>query len=133
MDQHGNLVDETAARKGSDALGAAAPHQHCAEGDTSRLEELEQFRRDLSDVVRLYDFLSQIIDFEDAGMEKQAIFFSYPATQIRPEERSENVDLSDVWVTPDARSACSLGNAPMAGRHRFRRGIRRASHPARWP
>ncbi len=66
--------------------------------DTSRLEELEQFRSDVSAFVRLYDFLSQIIDFEDTGIEKQAIFFRYLATQIRPEERSETVDLSDVTL-----------------------------------
>ncbi|RMB57852.1 type I restriction endonuclease subunit R [Tessaracoccus antarcticus] len=66
--------------------------------DASKLEELEQFRSDVSTFVRLYDFLSQIINFEDTSIEKQAIFSRYLATQIRPEERSETVDLSDVTL-----------------------------------
>jgi type I restriction enzyme R subunit len=75
---------------------AAALAEAKASGDKARHDELELFRKDVSTYVRLYDFLSQIVDFGDTDVEKHAIFFRVLATQIRGERTAPEVDLSDV-------------------------------------
>src|SRR5450756_3070967 len=73
------------------ALRAAVDgHNH------ARIAELEVFRKDVGTYVRLYDFLSQIVDFGDTDVEKHAIFFRVLATQIRSTRTAPDIDLSDV-------------------------------------
>ncbi|MFF6803095.1 hypothetical protein [Streptomyces sp. NPDC012616] len=66
-------------RKGNKALSAAiSPAQHdfrhryaraIEEEGKVKLQELDLFRRDVSTYVRLYDFMSQIVDYGDPYME----------------------------------------------------------------
>ena len=49
--------------------------------NNARIAELEVFRKDVGAYVRLYDFLSQIIDFGDTDVEKHAVFFRVLATR----------------------------------------------------
>ncbi len=67
-------------------------------GDKASVDELDTFRKDVGTYVRLYDFLSQIVDFGDTDVEKHAIFFRYLATQIRVEAGTPAVDLSEVQL-----------------------------------
>ncbi|MGB7962354.1 MAG: hypothetical protein WCF12_05250, partial [Propionicimonas sp.] len=69
-----------------------------AAGDKTRLEELQLFRKDVATAVRLYDFLSAIIDFGDTDVEKHAIFYRVLASQIRDTTGAPTVDLSDVTL-----------------------------------
>ncbi len=68
-----------------------------ASGDKTRLDELETFRKDVGTYVRLYDFLSQIIDFGDTGVEKRALFFAHLARLLKGAgATAASVDLTDV-------------------------------------
>jgi type I restriction enzyme, R subunit len=72
-------------RKGNRALaGAVGPGQkrfaerytaalihNGGEGDKAELAELDMFRKDVGSFVRLYDFMSQIIDYGDPELEKK--------------------------------------------------------------
>jgi hypothetical protein len=96
------------------ALRAAVDgHNH------ARIAELEVFRKDVGTYVRLYDFLSQIVDFGDTDVEKHAIFYRVLATQIRSTRTAPDIDLSDVSLVhirrprPTARrqSRIALGNS----------------------
>lgn len=92
--------------KGNNALaGALAPVKQrfiaayttaLTSNDKARLDELGTFRKDVSTFVKIYDFLSQVVDFGDTEVEKRAIFFRHLASQITPDQRTPAVDLSAV-------------------------------------
>ncbi|MDQ2955453.1 MAG: DEAD/DEAH box helicase family protein [Actinomycetota bacterium] len=62
----------------------------------TEIETLELFRDDLNSFVRMYDFLSQIIDYGDTDLEKRSIFFRMLARRIKTENLAQPVDISDV-------------------------------------
>ncbi len=62
--------------------------------DRGELERLDQFRDNVGAFVRLYDFMSQIINYGDPELEKLAIFLRMLERQIQPENYSAEVDLS---------------------------------------
>jgi len=105
-DEIDKVVEVEVKQSGNNALaGAIAPVRQrfiaamnaaVAESDKSRVDELGLFRKDISTYVRLYDFLSQIIDFGDTDVEKHAIFFRVLATQIRAENTAPEIDLADI-------------------------------------
>lgn len=68
-------------------------------GDASRLVELELFRSDVNSFIRAYDFLAQIINYHDTGLEKRSIFYRLLAPLISDENRDRSVDLSAVKLT----------------------------------
>jgi type I restriction enzyme, R subunit len=100
------VVDVFVKRRGNNALsGAVAPAAHrytaamkaaVGAGDGSRVHELVVFRKDIGTYLRLYDFLSQIVDFADTDVEKHAIFYRILATQIHLDRTAPDIDLSDV-------------------------------------
>lgn len=65
-------------------------------GDTSRVEELELFRSDLSSFIRAYDFLSQLINYHDTDLEKRLIFFRMLAPLITTAEKDRPINLTGV-------------------------------------
>lgn len=65
-------------------------------GDTTRLEELDTFRKDLRTYANLFDFLSQILDFEDTDIAKRALFYRALWERTKPHERSEALDLASI-------------------------------------
>ncbi len=67
-----------------------------AAGETSRVEELDLFRSDMNSFIRAYDFLSQLINYHDTGLEKRLIFFRLLSTLITPEERDRPINLTGV-------------------------------------
>ncbi|UCA47982.1 DEAD/DEAH box helicase family protein [Streptomyces sp. WA6-1-16] len=66
------------------------------EGDKAVLDELDMFRKDVGTFVRLYDFMSQIIDYGDADLEKRSIYLRLLARRIQPDNYTAPIDLSDV-------------------------------------
>jgi len=94
------------ARKGNNALSAAiSPAQHdfrrryaaaIEAEDKVTLNTLDLFRKDVSTYVRLYDFMSQIVDYGDPYMEMLSIFFRLLEKVIAESSWSADVDLSDV-------------------------------------
>jgi type I restriction enzyme R subunit len=66
------------------------------QGDQAALAELDMFRKDVGSFVRLYDFMSQIIDYGDPALEKKSIFLRLLERLIKPENYTAPIDLSDV-------------------------------------
>ncbi|MEU6121859.1 type I restriction endonuclease [Streptomyces sp. NPDC047123] len=65
-------------------------------GDKPALEVLDMFRKDVSTFVRLYDFMSQIVNYGDADLEKRSIYLRLLARRIKPDNFTAPIDLSDV-------------------------------------
>jgi hypothetical protein len=94
------------SRKGNNALSAAiSPAQHdfrrryaaaIEADDKVALNTLDLFRKDVSTYVRLYDFMSQIVDYGDPYMEMLSIFLRLLEKVIAESSWSAEVDLSDV-------------------------------------
>ncbi|WP_024442708.1 type I restriction endonuclease subunit R [Mycobacterium sp. UM_WGJ] len=66
------------------------------EGDKAALAELDMFRKDVGSFVRLYDFMSQIIDYGDPGLEKRQIYLRHLERVIQPDNYTAPIDLTDV-------------------------------------
>ncbi|MCV7383145.1 type I restriction endonuclease subunit R [Mycolicibacter longobardus] len=66
------------------------------EGDKAALAELDMFRKDVGSFVRLYDFMSQIIDYGDTGLEKKQIYLRHLERVIQPDNYTAPIDLTDV-------------------------------------
>ncbi|MBX0329986.1 DEAD/DEAH box helicase family protein, partial [Oscillochloris sp. ZM17-4] len=67
--------------------------------DKKGLDELEIVRKDLASFVRLYDFLSQIINYGDTDLEKRAMFYRLLVPLLATDRLSEEIDLSGVKLT----------------------------------
>jgi len=67
--------------------------------DKKQLDELAIVRKDLASFVRLYDFLSQIINYGDTELEQRAIFFRLLVPLLATDRLSEEIDLSGVQLT----------------------------------
>ena len=65
-------------------------------GDLVALDELEVFRKDVATFVKLYDFLSQIVNYEDLALEKLSIYLRHLAPVISKEKLNNEIDLSVV-------------------------------------
>lgn len=66
------------------------------EGDKAALAELDMFRKDVGSFVRLYDFMSQIIDYGDPELEKKQIYLRHLERGIQPDNYTAPIDLTDV-------------------------------------
>ncbi|MET3351504.1 UNVERIFIED_ORG: type I restriction enzyme R subunit [Arthrobacter sp. UYEF1] len=70
------------------------------DGDKTAQDALDLFRKDLGSFIRAYDFLSQIIDYQDTDLEKRSIFYKMLARVISAENQDRTtVDLSEVVMT----------------------------------
>lgn len=93
-------------RQGNNALAAAlAPGKQrfrdrylaaTAAGDKAAVDGLDTFRKDVGTYVRLYDFMSQVVDYGDPALEKLAIYLRLLERLIRPDTFTAPIDLSDV-------------------------------------
>src|SRR4030095_2700273 len=93
-------------RKGNNALSAAiSPPKHefarryasaIEADDKVTLSTLDLFRKDVATYVRLYDFMSQIVDFGDPYLEMLSIFLRLLEKVIADTSWAAEVDLSDV-------------------------------------
>ena len=66
------------------------------QSDKAEQDRLDLFRKDVGTYVRVYDFLSQILDYGDTYLEKLAIYLRLLTRLIRPENLTQPIDLSDV-------------------------------------
>ena len=65
-------------------------------GDKLALDELQLFRKDVGTFIRQYDFLSQIVNYEDLSLEKLSIYLRHLAPVISSEQLNHEIDLSTV-------------------------------------
>ncbi|ARE38050.1 MULTISPECIES: type I restriction endonuclease subunit R [Rhodococcus] len=92
--------------KGNNALSAAiSPAKHdfarryaaaIEADDKVTLNTLDLFRKDVATYVRLYDFMSQIVDYGDPYMEMLSIFLRLLDKVIADSSWAAEIDLSDV-------------------------------------
>src|SRR5699024_4626725 len=61
------------AERNGDDKGLARAEQELKEAGTTR-DELDLFRKNLQSFVRTYEFLSQIVHFDDAELEQLCVF-----------------------------------------------------------
>ncbi|MCV7192219.1 type I restriction endonuclease subunit R [Mycolicibacterium brumae] len=118
--------------KGNSALaGAVGPGQkrfaerytaalihNGGEGDKAALAELDMFRKDVGSFVRLYDFMSQIVDYGDPELEKKQIYLRLLERFIQSENYTAPIDLSDVVlkkVTQVDRGKVDIGLGTRVG------------------
>jgi type I restriction enzyme R subunit len=90
------FAEVDAARKEFATRYQAALIHNGGEGDKAALAELDMFRKDIGSFVRLYDFMSQIIDYGDPALEKKQIYLRYLERVIQPDNYTAPIDLSDV-------------------------------------
>ncbi|UXA10000.1 DEAD/DEAH box helicase family protein [Mycobacterium sp. SMC-8] len=64
--------------------------------DNAALDELIMFRKDVGTFLRQYDFLSQIVNYEDLALEKLSIYLRHLAPVITAEQLQHEIDLSTV-------------------------------------
>ena len=100
------LVDDYLAHKGHEALNKwVTPardrfrdrqRQAKEHSDQLALEELQLFRKDVGTFLRQYDFLSQIVNYEDISLEKLSIYLRHLAPVIAESQLDHEIDLSTV-------------------------------------
>ncbi|WP_305091435.1 hypothetical protein [Prescottella sp. R16] len=105
-DQVRKVAELWVTRKGSNALSEAiSPAKHdfarryaaaLEADDTIALNTLDLFRKDVATYVRLYDFMSQIVDYGDPDIEMLSIFLRLLDRVAADTAWAADVDLSDV-------------------------------------
>ncbi|WP_029136879.1 type I restriction endonuclease subunit R [Nakamurella lactea] len=113
------------ARKGNNALSAAiSPAQHAFKkryaqaieaDDKVTLNTLDLFRKDVATYVRLYDFMSQIVDYGDPRLEMLSIFLRLLEKVIAATAWAAEVDLSDVVLVGVKHSKATAVDIALTG------------------
>src|SRR5690625_2034824 len=67
--------------------------------DRLDLDELALFRKNVTSFLSFYDFITQVVDYEDLDLGRKAIYLRLLAPHLRDDEVSETIDLSDVELT----------------------------------
>ncbi len=96
-----------------DLLVAQETQNQTAEEEAqATLDALQLFKRDMGTFVRVYTFLSQIMDFGNSEIEKRAIFYRRLIPLLDFGREREGIDLSKVTLTH--HSLRNLGKQSMA-------------------
>jgi type I restriction enzyme R subunit len=100
------LVADYLVKKGNNALtkwvtparDRFRDREHTAveANDTTALDELVMFRKDVGTFLRQYDFLSQIFNYEDLALERLSIYLRHLAPIIAAGQLHHEIDLSTV-------------------------------------
>ena len=90
--KHNTLTSaiEPAAKRFAKAVADAAD-----DGDDEQVQRLYSFRSDLSNYVKAYDFLSQIVPY-DVDMERRSMYYRLLAKRLRDEESGIKVKVTDI-------------------------------------
>ncbi|WP_448812087.1 type I restriction endonuclease subunit R [Agromyces bauzanensis] len=70
-----------------------------ADGDRASVEELDLFRKDVGSFIRLYDFLSQIVNYADTGLEKRSLYLRLLLPRLTGRAGADAIDFSEVELT----------------------------------
>lgn len=112
--EQGGLADRKfaviAADRFNDRYVAAVLDKSKAEVD-----ELDLFRKDVGSFVRLYDFLSQIVDYQDADLEKLALFLRLLRPRLTGRTTLEKLDFRSIELTHIKQTRKSEGTIPLVG------------------
>jgi type I restriction enzyme R subunit len=78
-------------------------------GDTESVERAEIFKKNASEFVRAYGFLSQIYDYGDTDLEKRSLFLHGLTRLLKNDQDDNDIDLSDVRMTHYKKSVSFMG------------------------
>lgn len=67
--------------------------------DKTQVDELDLFKKDVASYVRTYDFLSQIVDYQDTILEKLALFLRLLLPRLTGKKSVEELDFSTMELT----------------------------------
>lgn len=67
--------------------------------DREELDRLTTFHRNLDTFCRLYDFLSQIVNYDDTSLELRYIFYKHLEPLVRPDRVRQAIDLTGVQLS----------------------------------
>lgn len=81
----------------------------------AEIDELDLFRKDVGSFVRLYDFLSQIVDYQDTDLEKLALFLRLLRPRLTGRKTPEELDFSNIELTHIKQTRKSEGAIPLVG------------------
>jgi type I restriction enzyme, R subunit len=87
--------------------------------DWAARERLELFRKDAGTFVRMYDFMSQVIDYADTDLEKLSVYLRQLVRVIETDRVTIEVDLSDLELKrmkqiDQGRASLNLGTQDVA-------------------
>jgi type I restriction enzyme R subunit len=122
------VADVWVKGKGNQALDSAfapavtrfhARHNNAlAAGEKAELDALEIFTKDLGTFVRVYDFMSQIVDYGSAALEKRSVFYRLLDKRLHDRTDRDDIDLSSlslVAVRQVDKGETDLGLGERAG------------------
>ncbi|MFH9562368.1 type I restriction endonuclease subunit R [Streptomyces globisporus] len=101
----------TAAMSRAQDRFAHAWDQAQGDEDTQAEERLEQFRKNVSSFVRLYDFLSQVYDYSGSPLEDLCAFCRELAQWIHAERTHDDIDISSARLVAIEQKDKGLTNA----------------------
>lgn len=81
----------------------------------AEIDELDLFRKDVGSFVRLYDFLSQIVDYQDTDLEKLALFLRLLRPRLTGRKTPEDLDFTSIELTHIKQTRKSEGAIPLTG------------------
>ncbi|TFH84867.1 type I restriction endonuclease subunit R [Billgrantia azerbaijanica] len=89
-----------AAEQNGDDKGLKRAEQELKEAGTTR-DELDLFRKNLQSFVRTYEFLSQIVTFDDPELEQLCVFARHLHPLLRTDRllEEESIDVSELELT----------------------------------
>ena len=83
--------------------------------DKAEIDNLDLFRKDVSSFVRLYDFLSQIVDYQDTDLEKLALFLRLLRRWLTGRKTPDKLDFSNIELTHIKQTRKSEGAIRLTG------------------
>lgn len=86
-----------------------------ADNDKAEIDELDLFRKDVGSFVRLYDFLSQIVDYQDTDLEKLALFLRLLRPRLTGRRTPEELDFNNIELTHIKQTRQSEGAIQLGG------------------
>ncbi|MGW1799210.1 type I restriction endonuclease subunit R [Streptomyces sp. NPDC001984] len=101
----------TAAMSRAQDRFAQAWDQAQDDEDTQAVERLEQFRKNVSSFVRLYDFLSQVYDYSGSPLEDLCAFCRELAQWINAERTHDEIDISSARLVAIEQKDKGVTNA----------------------
>lgn len=81
----------------------------------AKIDELDLFRKDVGSFVRLYDFLSQIVDYQDTDLEKLALFLRLLRPRLTGRKTPEELDFTNIELTHIKQTRKSEGAISLVG------------------
>jgi len=97
-----NLADAEHEKRSAKARGDQVTEKNTKQRIKELKEEksaLELFKKDLGTFVRFYEFVSQLVDYDDIELEQLSVFAYHLRPLLREDRNLDEVDLSDLTMT----------------------------------